>query len=97
MDILSKSYVRVNTIIGVLKHLKNFKYHNGNSKPQGFGHIGFSVPNVYEASNRFEKLGVKFVKKPDDGKMKGLAFIEDPDGYWIEILQADMIIKKLLN
>ena len=38
------------------------------------------------ASERFEKLGVKFVKKPDDGKMKGLAFITDPDGYWIEIL-----------
>ena len=72
---------------------KDFKHHNGNSNPQGFGHIGFSVPNVYEASNRFEKLGVKFVKKPDDGKMKGLAFIEDPDGYWIEILQADMIEK----
>jgi lactoylglutathione lyase len=31
---------------------------------------------------------VKFVKKPDDGKMKGLAFITDPDGYWIEILNA---------
>ena len=70
---------------------KEFKYHNGNSNPQGFGHIGFSVPDVYKASNRFEKLGVKFVKKPDDGKMKGLAFIEDPDGYWIEILQANMI------
>ena len=25
--------------------------------------------------------------------MKGLAFISDPDGYWIEILQADMIEK----
>ena len=71
----------------------NFSYHNGNSEPQGFGHIGFSVPDVYEASNRFQKLGVKFIKKPDDGKMKGLAFIEDPDGYWIEILQADMIEK----
>ena len=71
----------------------NFSYHNGNSEPQGFGHIGFSVPDVYKASERFEKLGVNFVKKPDDGKMKGLAFIEDPDGYWIEILQANMIEK----
>ena len=40
-----------------------------------------------------EKLGVNFIKKPDDGKMKGLAFITDPDGYWIEILQANMIEK----
>ena len=72
---------------------ENFTHHNGNSKPQGFGHIGFSVPDVYAASERFSKLGVKFVKKPDDGKMKGLAFIEDPDGYWIEILQANMIEK----
>ena len=38
-------------------------------------------------------LGVNFIKKPDDGKMKGLAFITDPDGYWIEILQANMIEK----
>ena len=72
---------------------ESFSHHNGNSEPQGFGHIGFSVPDVYAASDRFEKLGVKFVKKPDDGKMKGLAFIEDPDGYWIEILQANMLEK----
>ena len=74
-----------------------FNYHNGNSEPQGFGHIGFSVPDVYKASERFEKLGVNFVKKPDDGKMKGLAFITDPDGYWIEILQANMIEKSIEN
>ncbi|KAL8259907.1 hypothetical protein R6Q59_027860, partial [Mikania micrantha] len=37
------------------------------------------------ACKRFESLNVPFVKKPDDGKMKGIAFIKDPDGYWIEI------------
>ena len=31
------------------------------------GHIGIYVPNVYKACERFESLGVNFVKKPDDG------------------------------
>ena len=46
------------------------------------------MPDVYEACERFESLGVDFQKKPDDGNMKGLAFIKDPDGYWIEILSS---------
>ncbi|KAH7972962.1 hypothetical protein HPB52_019584 [Rhipicephalus sanguineus] len=60
-------------------------------------HIGIMVPDVAEACARFEKLGVKFVKKPHEGKMKNIAFIQDPDGYWIEILNNKSVIKDVFK
>lgn len=64
-----------------------FSYHNGNTDPRGFGHICISVPDVNAACARFEELGVDFQKRLTDGRMKSLAFIKDPDGYWVEIIQ----------
>lgn len=66
----------------------DFAYHDGNSEPRGFGHICVSVPDVEAACARFEQLGVPFQKRLTDGRMKNIAFIKDPDGYWVEILQA---------
>jgi lactoylglutathione lyase len=64
-----------------------FKYHDGNAQPQGFGHICFSVPDLDAAAAWFDENQVSFVKRPDQGKMKNVAFIKDPDGYWIEIVE----------
>jgi lactoylglutathione lyase len=62
-------------------------YHNGNSDPRGFGHICISVPDIENACARFEKLNVTFQKKLGEGGMKNIAFIRDPDEYWIEVIQ----------
>ena len=65
----------------------DFKYHDGNAQPQGFGHICFSVPDLDAAIRWLDENQVPFVKRPDQGKMKDVAFVKDPDGYWIEIIE----------
>lgn len=66
---------------------ESFSYHNGNSEPRGFGHICFAVPDLAKAVAWFDENNVVFQKRPEDGSMKNIAFIKDPDGYWIEIVQ----------
>ncbi|GAC1035492.1 lactoylglutathione lyase [Pseudomonas sp. No.117] len=65
----------------------DFSYHDGNSDPRGFGHTCVAVPDIRAACERFEQLGVTFQKRLTDGSMKEIAFIKDPDGYWVEIIQ----------
>ncbi|CDJ56418.1 lactoylglutathione lyase, putative [Eimeria maxima] len=66
---------------------ESFIYHNGNDQPQGFGHIGFLTDNLDKSCDELIQQGVPFRKKPQDGKMRGIAFALDPDGYSVEIIQ----------
>jgi lactoylglutathione lyase len=54
----------------------------------GYGHIAIEVPDVYEACDALAARGGNIVRPA--GPMKNgstiLAFVEDPDGYRVEIL-----------
>ncbi|WP_296478267.1 lactoylglutathione lyase [Roseinatronobacter sp.] len=65
--------------------------HSGNTAPKGFGHICLAVPDIAAACARFEEMGVQFQKRLGEGGMKEIAFILDPDGYWIEIVQPSLM------
>ena len=55
----------------------------------GFGHIALAVGDAYQACAEIRQRGGRIVREP--GPMKHgitvLAFVEDPDGYKIELIQ----------
>ena len=51
---------------------------------RNFGHLAYSVKNIYETCDNLMKKGVTINRPPRDGNM---AFIKSPDGISIERLQ----------
>ena len=54
-----------------------------------FGHLAIGVPDIYGTCEQMEKEGVKIPRPPGPMKHGGsvIAFIEDPDGYKIELIE----------
>ena len=53
-----------------------------------FGHIAIEVVDVYQACEQIKARGGKIVREagPMQGGTSVIAFVEDPDGYKIELL-----------
>lgn len=62
------------------------QYEMGN----GFGHIAIEVDNVYQAAERIRDRGGKILREagPMNAGSTVIAFVEDPDGYQIELIGA---------
>ena len=55
----------------------------------GFGHLAFSVKSLNEFTKKLHSLGYEYLYEPYDlnGKGTKIAFIQDPDGYEIEMIE----------
>ncbi|WP_036901505.1 MULTISPECIES: lactoylglutathione lyase [Prochlorococcus] len=74
-----------NTVIELTHNWDIPNYEIGN----GYGHIALGVENIFETCESLRKSGGNIVREP--GPMKHgntlIAFIEDPDGYKIELIE----------
>ena len=73
-----------NTAIELTHNWDTDTYDLGN----GYGHIAIEVEDVYAATNKIKQLGGKIIREagPMNAGTRILSFIEDPDGYQIELL-----------
>ena len=73
------------TVIELTYNWDKSEYDHGNA----FGHIALEVDDIYKACDEIKKQGTKVIRDP--GPMMGskllLAFIEDPNGYKIELIE----------
>ncbi|MDF2235660.1 lactoylglutathione lyase [Albimonas sp. CAU 1670] len=51
---------------------------------RNFGHLAYSVENIYEMCEKLQAAGVTINRPPREGRM---AFVKSPDGVSIELLQ----------
>lgn len=74
-----------NTVLELTHNWDTDSYEKG----EGFGHIAIAVDDVYAACKKIREVGGTIVREP--GPMKHgttvLAFVEDPDGYKVELLE----------
>ena len=55
----------------------------------GFGHLAFGLPDVTAACEKLRAAGAKITREPGPVKFGTtvIAFVEDPDGYKIELIE----------
>lgn len=55
----------------------------------GFGHLAIGLPDVYATCEKLRAAGAKITREPGPVKFGTtvIAFVEDPDGYKIELIQ----------
>jgi len=75
----------------VLELTHNWDEPAGYEMGTAYGHIAIAVRDIYASCAELAEAGVKITRPPGPMKFSPtlIAFIEDPDGYKIELIQRD--------
>ena len=73
------------TVIELTYNWDKSEYEHGNA----FGHIAIEVDDIYQFCEEIKNKGAKIIRDPGPtmGSKLVLAFIEDPNGYKIELIE----------
>ena len=76
------------TVLELTHNWDTKSYELGN----GFGHIAIAVPDAYKACDEITAKGGKVTRPAGPMKFGGgvIAFVEDPDGYKIELIERQI-------
>jgi len=77
----------------VLELTHNWEQETAYELGNGYGHIALGVRNIYDVCNELATNGAK-IPRPAGPMKHGttvLAFVEDPDGYKIELIDLDTL------
>ena len=79
------------TVLELTYNWDEVRYQHGT----GYGHVALEVMDIYGTCARLSNMSVKIVREPgpmmfaadESGEREVIAFIEDPDGYRIELIE----------
>ncbi|MGJ5620714.1 lactoylglutathione lyase [Sulfitobacter sp. MF3-043] len=85
-------YANTDALIELTYNWGNNSYSHGT----GYGHIALEVQDIGQVCRHLSDSGIEIVRAPgpmamapdETGERETIAFIEDPDGYRIELIQA---------
>jgi len=82
------------TVIEITHNWDEDSYSHGT----GFGHMAMGLKDIYAACEHLKSMGVKIIREAgpmthtaDNGARDVIAFVEDPDGYRIELIETQTV------
>jgi lactoylglutathione lyase len=75
---------------GIVELTRSWDFDGAYSHGSGYGHISIGVPDIVAMIAKLETMGMEITMRPKPLIAGGprVAFVKDPDGYAVELIQT---------